>query len=361
MAGLLILPQEIVEDLLLYLDPIDIARISGCCNLLRLVVYNPNDQALWRALYLQQPFDDPRKCVSINGTARDHIDWKVSLQRLIRARTVVSSPNLCRPGERLTILETLLELATYVPPLSCANDPHNLSSNLMWVAVTLRGSALLDEATSSEEERQLCARLHTYFGLTTADARRDTRVRSRAFVYDIRNYRHETRYGPLDVHGRVNWVHMQALHHVVSMHIVDLQEDDESFPFAIFPMSIPYTQIVIPPGINFDTERDWAGVEGTWRVSFCFCDHRELLNENGNLDFSIFEAQDFGEVFRSLDVNLQIVETEHDPKYPKRPIIHFSGEMPLSTSTMTGTVQMTPDGQVAWNFVRKTVHLRLRF
>ncbi|KAG5646031.1 hypothetical protein DXG03_004633 [Asterophora parasitica] len=249
-------------------------------------------------------------------------------------------------------------MATHVPPLAAPHDIDDLSSNLLWVAASLRGGSFLDNIdTFTEEEKQLSARLHTYFGLTVSDIRQAARVRSRAFVYDMRNYHQGTQYGPLDASGRVNWVHVQAIHHVVSMHVVDLQED-ENFEFAIFPMSIPFTQIVIPPGVDFDKEQDWAGVAGLWRVSFCFCDHRELLrynesdvDSNGNLDISIFEASDYGEVFRSLDVNFTVVETTADPEHPNRPIIRFHGEMPDVTSTMTGFVKMTPDNQVLWHFV----------
>ncbi|KAF5377965.1 hypothetical protein D9615_006704 [Tricholomella constricta] len=359
MAGLTALPQEIIEDILLHLDPIEVARASECCNFLRLLVYNPNDQALWRELYLQQPFDDPRKCVSPEGVRRADIDWKGTLQRIIRTRTVLCDPHVCRPGERLSILYTLLEMTTNVRPLTSPQNVDDLSDNLLWVAASLGGSSFLDDvdSTASNEEKQLCARLHTYFGITGNDTRRAARARSRAFVYDMRNYRPESDYGPLDSQGRVNWVHVQALHHVVSMHLVDLQED-ESFKFAIFPMSLPFTQSVIPPGVDLDKEQDWAGVNGLWRVSFCFCDHRELLrfNEsdvdaNGNLDISIFEAPDFGEVFRSLDVNLRVVRTTPDANHPNRPIIHFFGEMPSTTSTMTGFVKMTPDKQVQWHFI----------
>jgi hypothetical protein len=81
----------------------------------------------------------------------------------------------------------------------------------------------------------------------------------------------------MDSSGRVNWLHIQALHHVVSMHVVELRED-EQFDFVVFPMSLPYTQIVIPKGVDLDQEKDWAGVGGLWRVAFCFCDHRELLS-----------------------------------------------------------------------------------
>lgn len=275
MTQLTSLPPEIIEEILLHLDPIYVACIAGCSRLLRYLVYSAKDQALWRELYLKQTFDDPRKCVSPQGSPRVVIDWKGELQRFIRARNVLDNPLLCRPGERYAILLTILEIISYVPPLSSPQDLHMISDNLMWVAATLRRGAFLEEPNTTAEEAQLCARLHTYFGLTNSDTKRASRVQSRAFVYDMRNYQPDNAYGPFDAKGCVNWVHVQALHHVVSMHLVDLRED-ESFEFAIFPLSLPFTQIVVPP--DGEESEDWAGVVGAWRVSFCFCDHRELLS-----------------------------------------------------------------------------------
>ncbi|KAG6902628.1 hypothetical protein C0995_014234 [Termitomyces sp. Mi166 len=362
MAGLTALPNEVLEHILLHLDPIDVAQISQCCQLLRLILCDPKDQLLWRELYLTLPLDDPRDCVSTQGARRHDIDWRTILQRFIRARTVLYNSSLSRPGERLTTLHTLLELVTWVPPLTHIDDLENISLNLAWVVATLRGTSFFEDieldSSATEEERQLCARLHTYFGLTVQDLTRHGRVRSRAFVYDMRNYSPENLYGPLNATGDVNWVHVQAIHHVVSMHIVDLQEEDTTFQFAIFPMSIQTTQIVLPPGTNLDDEEDWAGVSGSWKVSFCFCDHRELLRYNetepdadGNLDKSIFEEADFGEVYRTLNVTLKKVSCTPDPRNPKRPAIRFVGEMADTTSTMTGTVQMTADGHVQWQFI----------
>ncbi|GLB38685.1 putative F-box domain-containing protein [Lyophyllum shimeji] len=355
------LPLEIIEEILLNLDPLDVAHLSECCNLLRSLVYDTKDQALWRGLYLQQPLDDPRKCVSQEGVPNDEeINWKEALQRFVRARTVLY--NTAFLPRDLTALRVLLDLATHVPPLSSPEDVDNLSRNVAWVAATLGRVddfhvLLDDEHPASEEEIQLRARVHTYYGLRGSDLRRTARVRSRAYVYDMRNYRADNHYGPLDSRGHVNWVHVQALHHVVSMHLVDLKEH-EMFDFAIFPMSIFFIQPVISPGMDLDQEEDWAGVAGPWRVSFCFCDHRELLkynesdvDENGNLDTSVFESPDFGEVFRSMNVMLRVIGTRPDPDHPKRPIIDFAGAMLDNTSTMRGEVRMTPDNQVQWHFV----------
>ncbi|KIM40988.1 hypothetical protein M413DRAFT_72451 [Hebeloma cylindrosporum] len=356
------LPPEIVEEILVYCDPIDVAQVAATCSAMRDIIYGSEDSKLWRELYLAQPFDDPRDCVSQGGQPRPHpIPWKSELQRIIRARIVVCSENpwsILKSGELVDILNTFLDMVCYVPPRTLNDSIEELSSNLLWVAAMLRlGFIDLLEASTlvTEGEQQLTARLHTYYGLTKVDGKRMARVKSRAYVYDMRNYHPDNKYGPFLSDGGVDWVHMQALHHVVSMHMVSLMEDEE-FEFAVFPLSLPYTQIVIPREVPDEEKDDWAGVNGVWAVSFCFCDHRDLLRFNeGNattLDTSIFEEEDFREVCRSLNVTLSVRRIEPDPEHPSRPILHFFGEMHQpSTSTMTGTVRMTPDNEVEWKFV----------
>jgi len=134
------------------------------------------------------------------------------------------------------------------------------------------------------------------------------------------------------------------------------------FEFPVFPMSLPQMQIVIP-AVTIDGEEgrenedlDWVGLEGSWLISFCFCDHRDLLKFNEasqtQLDTSMFEDPEFREVFRSLDVELYLKHTEPDPAHPTTPILHFFGEMQgPSSSTMSGRVKMTVDNQVQWHFI----------
>jgi len=278
------LPPEIVEEILVYCDPIDVAQVAETCSVMWDIIYRSEDSKLWRELYLAQPFDDPRDCVSEGGQRRaDPIPWKSELQRIIRARIVVCSEDpwsIIRSGELVTILKTFLDMVCYVPPRT--NDSlEDLSSNLLWVAAVLRlGFIDLLEASTlvTEEERRLTARLHTYYGLTKVDGKRISRVKSRAYVYAMRNYHPDNKYGPFLSDGRVNWKHVQALHHVVSMHMVTLREDEE-FEYAVFPLSLPYTQIIIPRDVLEEEKSDWAGVNGSWAVSFCFCDHRDLLSE----------------------------------------------------------------------------------
>ena len=300
---LLDLPPETLEDVLVQSDPLDVAAFAQTCRFTRALVYHTSDQHLWRVLYLAQPLDDPRRCVSHAG--RPHPspltapgpDWKRELQRFVRARTVLRHPARCRPAERAAVLQTLLDLVCNVPPRTPglafdAFEPGSL--NLRWVAGALRTGGFLDviegdddedsDVEWTEEERQLFARLHVYFGLTPRDSEPGRRVASRAYVYSMRNCTAESGYGPFARDGsfRVNWVHVQAVHHAVSMHLVgarDVGDDDDDEDDEVVPMSMPYIQPVLILLEDSDGQ-DWAGISGMWRCSFCFCNHQELLGRS---------------------------------------------------------------------------------
>ncbi|KAF8651974.1 hypothetical protein AX16_004617 [Volvariella volvacea WC 439] len=414
--GLFDLPLEIIEEIMIFSDPVEVASLAQCCRFLRGLVYSEgsaddhgqgegSEQAekissnniLWKALYLQQPLDDPRTCVTPLGVSRRKvgIDWRGELQRFIRARNVLRQPGSYEKRDVTKALKTVVFLVENVPPLTVIDikapdgrtfrevEPSSL--NLAWVAARLRGSPLLDEDRVEEQEAggsdgvavngfrvgnvgkaanrerdeqvQLRARLHTYFGITQRDLLPSTRVDSRAYVYDVRHYNWANEFGPFDEDGNVNWVHVQKLHHVVSMQIIN-PDIGLGGMFLTYPLSLPFTQPDIPEDIDLDQTEDWAGVTGIWEVSFCFCDHRDLMEYNSTaqhgepLDKSLFERPDFVEVFRSLVVQVRVTRTLDDHDHPNRPAIYFVGVMSEpSTSTMSGKVQMTKDGQVQWHFV----------
>lgn len=279
------LPREIIEEILVHCDPIDVAHVAQTCSGLNSIICHAPDCTLWRELYLGQPLDDPRHTVSHLGSPRSRpIDWKMELQQIIRAGSVVSSAYsliLLKPGELHTILETLLQIVCQTISRRSEEPFGEVSSNLLWVAAMFRGGFLdiIGEAYGPfipQEDVQRISRLHTYYGVTHGDAKPRNLVQSRAYVYLMRNYRPETVYGPFLESGEVNWIHMQAIHHVMSMHLIALKED-EDFDFVIYPMSLPYTQTVILN--DQEPENDWAGVTGSWLVSFCFCDHRDLMGK----------------------------------------------------------------------------------
>lgn len=278
-------PSEVLDIVLAFCDPVDVSSFAQTSRLHRSLVYDAADQHLWRSLYLAQPLDDPRKCVDplLRPINEEKFDWKRELQTIIRAETIVLNPDACRPGEAPAIFQTLIALGSRYPRLSTGGDfRDNLSCNLLWVAAILRGGSFLSDPRWAElppQDAALRARLHTMYGLTQRDLAHSRRADSRAYVYDMRRYTRENRFGPFVRDGSctVDWELMCALHHVLSMHVVDISEDsDEAETYTIFPMSLPFCQPVLQNGQEAD-RRDWAGVTGKWRVSFAYCDHRELL------------------------------------------------------------------------------------
>ncbi|KZT19986.1 hypothetical protein NEOLEDRAFT_1182915 [Neolentinus lepideus HHB14362 ss-1] len=355
------LPPELIEQIILASDPLEVAALSQTSRSFYDFLYGAPDQHIWRELYLAQPLDDPRTCIDDLGFPIADFDWKGELQRVIRARTVVNFVDKCRAHERCEVLQTLLHLITQIlPSPSVLGD--QLSKNLLWVAALIRGGTIFDHTTwvPSPEEQQLRAKLHTYYGLTPSDAKSINKIGSRAFVYNMRNYKWDNEFGPfaMDGSGRVNWLHVRALHHCMSLHLVDMSEDEE-FVFTIFPMSLPYCQTILPAGLDLSTVQDWAGIQGEWVVSFCFCDHRELLvynnfnlSDDDPLDTGVFANPEFVEVFRSIIVHMRILSTEPNPAHPSRPRIYFAGEIEAGAShVMNGWVAITDEGVIRWHFV----------
>ncbi|KAF8881908.1 hypothetical protein BD779DRAFT_1473206 [Infundibulicybe gibba] len=200
------LPPEIIEQIILNLDPLDVSCLSRSARALYTLIYLAPTQALWRSMYLSQPLDDPRACVSELGVPREpqEIDWRSELQHIMRARTVCSDPAVSRPDEQVEVLRTLLDLVSRVPMLVPGAD---VAHNLMWALVVLRGGAFLDSPNE--------------------------------WVCD--------------------WVQMRALHHVVAMHVVGDALDPSGFQVVVFPMSLPFTQTAALG----EREEDWAGYNAT--------------------------------------------------------------------------------------------------
>lgn len=278
------LPPEILDQILSSMDPLDVASFSQTCRAYFNLVHRPKDNHLWRMLYLEQPFDDPRHSLTprLYRIPPGSIDWKGSLQAIIRARTVLADMSKCRPGERETILRTLVKMLRSAPPAPSFGEKA-LSKNVVWLVAMLRDGFFLTDglSRSTATELQLRAYLLVHLGLTPSDSVSANKASARAFVYDIRNYRYDSNFGPYmsDGSGRINWVHVYAIHRTIAMHLVDLRED-ESFVFPLIPISMPYCQSIIPGGLDLDKTRDWAGIEGLWHCTFSFVDHRDLLRKS---------------------------------------------------------------------------------
>lgn len=282
MTTLADLSLEIIDCLLFALDPLDIARVSQTSRFFYEIIYGPLNRQFWRGLYLAQPLDDPRKAVTRLGHCRDDIDWKEELQRIVRARTVMNHPAVCRREERCQVLRTCIDLITNISPISSPDGIGKMSRNLRWMQHLIGDGAFLEreswEALSGEED-QLLARLHALYGLTRRDFRSERRRASQAFVYSLRHHTAQRAYGPFMPDGskRIDWV-------FISMFALDLgrllvDTDDKDGECYFYPLGLMFSQSIIPRGLNLDKEDDWAGMEGLWSVRYGFIDHREFIRK----------------------------------------------------------------------------------
>lgn len=281
------LSLDIIDRILFALDPLDVARISQTSRFFYGIIYGPLSQQFWRRLYLAQPLDDPRCTVTYLGGRREDIDWKKELQGIVRARTVMQHPDVCRREERSQVLRACIDLVTNVSPIASPDGVGRMSRNVRWLESHLGDGAFLERETwvaLSEEEEQLLSRLHSLYGLTRRDLDLKRRRASQAFVYSQRQYTAQRAYGPFMPDGskRVDWAFVWTLVHAFGMLLVESDCEDDEYLYHC-PLSLVFCQSIIPRGLNLNKEDDWAGVEGLWSIRYGFIDHRELIRKSCTL------------------------------------------------------------------------------
>ncbi len=224
------LPREIIEEILVRCDPWDVAQAAQTCWGLYSIICCADDSTLWRGLYLAQPLDDPRLTVSHYGRPRTRpIDWKRELQRIIRAGIVVNSSNpidFLRPGELRAVLETLLDVVCNAAPKR-TEESDEVSANLLWVAAMFsqgvpRTYSRCDYVSRRASVRRTIAHLlwrpRMQMHGHRASCNPARMCTACAIIVPLPSY------GPFTEKGLVNWIHMQALHHIMSMHLISLKE-----------------------------------------------------------------------------------------------------------------------------------------
>ena len=305
-ASVQTIPQELTEHVLAYCEPRDLARLAATCRTLRDIVYNENDQVVWRNSFLSL-FDDPRKTLPTARADAPEVDWRGELQRRVRAENVLADKARARLSDvahedRMVdlnedrpihaALRTLVSAVFAAPPGST-----DTSENLAWVeSVFLRSPLFVDLVDQpnpwsgrsiSGSAAQLVAQLQTYLALSYEDGKTkesqkrlvNVRTASRCFVYDLRKYQPETLWGPYLRDNRrrlkVNWEHVRHIQNVVLMNLRDFPESWKK----IWPeWRIQSTRALSAPGIEKRKPWDWAGVEGKWRRVVCFMDYRFVLD-----------------------------------------------------------------------------------
>lgn len=276
------IPPEITEHTLVLSHPRDVASFAQTCRSARALVYEARDQHLWRRLFLEQPFDDPRRTLVSYDVGNEvlEVDWKKELQRRVFAMRVIQKIST-HPPELAGALDALVSVIKNLPPMPEKQDESN---DLIWLSQLVREHNVFRDCfvTSSWtfEEQQRLLELWTYVGWRDTVRDKDAlsilseRNAARAFAYDMRNYSQETLWGPFlpGKKGFVNWQHIRALITVVFCNLHDLgMLWQDTRPPANLDALRPYSA---PRCHDARNPRDWAGVEGTWRRYVCFMDYR---------------------------------------------------------------------------------------
>ena len=274
-------PPELTERTLSLCRPRDVASFAQTCRHAYTLVYRSSDQYLWRTLFLDYPFDDPRLS---NGPSLD-VDWCAKLQRRVHAEQIAR-----RDGDRRELIDVLLECFREAAPWT----PHESSHNLSWVTAVLTveespwienclrlglsdSPSLKHFASGAEKLRaHLALSLDHGAGTEASEKLNVLRQTSRARVYDLRNYTKEAHWGPFTDGGDwVNWSHVNAIVTVITMNLRCFGGIwPEVFKPQVIVQGIEACRAYSAPGTLQRSPLDWAGVEGQWLRIVCFCDYR---------------------------------------------------------------------------------------
>ncbi|KAK0208423.1 hypothetical protein DFS33DRAFT_1379944 [Desarmillaria ectypa] len=371
-ATLFVVPPEIIQHILAFCHPLDVSAFSRTCRAAHDVVYSFNDQFLWRELIIHH-FDDPRKslrCATSSMPLR--YGWKAELQRRMMSASIVYTRGISDDQLRFA-LETFISIIDDASPMSQIHDMQAVpSKGLRWLTCLLHQSHILYRQPP-QQLQQLVARLSVYFLFSDVDEDEDyalitsgQRTESRCFAYDLRNYNMDNNWGPYFGDGSVNWLHVQHLMTVIWANLADLPDIWKN---VRPPVGLEATRAFSAPAIA--SQRDWAGVEGTWRRYVCFMDYRDLFSFNfsnvfrGPRNKAYFtENVRFREATRLLEVKLKVVarDTLKFSNMDNNPTIHNALYPPLyfrgiscgvdgNRSDMEGMVKMGNDGVVCYKFV----------
>jgi hypothetical protein len=256
-------PVEIIHAILCLSHPLDVASLSHTCRLAHQLV-NDSDQYLWRHLFLLH-FDDPRRSPLLPHR-QSPISWKDELMARMHVERAISlHSSICAKHSR-RVLDIFVSVAGDALPSSSYGSPPTIPSlNVRWLERLFEQSQILAQSPADTQDAHLLARLRAYCldfdGQLYNASDKSRRTQSRCFVYDLRNYRRDKKWGPFLQDGGVNWVHVEALMTVVLENVRELPAfSDHIKP----PLGLDATRPCSAPAkAGIDILDDWAGVEGS--------------------------------------------------------------------------------------------------
>ncbi|KAI9670692.1 MAG: hypothetical protein M1831_005912 [Alyxoria varia] len=237
--------------------------------------------------------------------------------------------------------------------------------------------------------------MHVQYGVPVQDFRRGradeaTDPLARARVYDLRNYSSQTFWGPFrdNGSGRVDWEMMESIMIVLGFNLKRFHLRTQArfplwwnLPFdGAYPQSFADSPVK-PTLENADAEaklseeereesskrrelaaKDPYGVTGIWMRVVCFLDYPDLFAYNflgphpdpGQPR----EPNSNDEAIRLLSMRIHVSKIEPPDACDGQalPVVHFQGVCESlhrgwdqnSNSDLTGTVRLTPEGEVRW-------------
>ena len=274
-----ILPTELVEYILTFCRPKDVAAFSQTCRQSRALIYESDDQFLWRELFLAVPFDDPAG--SPDQDPKSPCDWKGELQARIRAETLATlSYEDMRTRDHDSISNAFDTLARVL-----RSTPPEKQENLDWLASTAARSFVFNDYDRFPRFLSNTQLVHLLlllswdlsgFGTSKGDLRKRILDDAGHFVYNLSNYSAKSNWGAFCLSGSeggvpmftANWEHVR---HCVT--ILLLRGEDVEFPPYGLRNAIAYSA----PDSHSIANDDWAGVEGVWMRDVRFLDYGTLF------------------------------------------------------------------------------------
>lgn len=410
---LLNLPQELLSNVLSFLNPQAIIQFGRTCKTAHGLI-KPENHILWKSAFLHI-FDDPNDAWSMMPQAAQcsaNNDWgwhreltkRLWALRDIQSRWCGANP---RAEDDIDALLGILDTAKFAPtPRDIANgklpkeDDRNTSFNLQILSSLgqsrdgleslihdlasyrfLRSSAsesnpgnsltrpITRSITMGENEKhrpQSVARLHVLYGLTGRE-----QIENKAFgaarrkVYDWSRIGLDNDYGPFnrDGSGLVDWSLLEGVYSVIARNFVMCVDGRIAIPQG-FCYSIPHRTLIDPT-----TPADWARVTGSWLGTYSFLDYADLfafntwddhLGARPSLDD---ETEDYGDLMR-LDLRLDSTIC-NDPRLKTSlptstdlPVLFFSGISQGQARRhgpaigVRGCASLLPGGrEVRWRFI----------
>ncbi|KAJ6575516.1 hypothetical protein B0H10DRAFT_1963801 [Mycena sp. CBHHK59/15] len=372
-STILSIPSKIVEHILLFCHPRDVACFSSTCRFGEDLVYRSADHYFWRQLFLLL-FDDPHNALLPSFSDISSFDWKFELVRRMKAERAAFAADAT--DDRESTLETFISVMEEALPLSRAYSEPLPSLNLEWLDNILRNSHVLDaQSRCTPNKATLGDRLKACMALSLKQETDDNlqelydiRTRSRCFVYDLRNYHSDNSWGPYFVNGSVNWTHVDFILNVVETNL--REQHSERIPRP--PIGLQATRAHSPRGITLartgqvskvivpTPDANGCADRPSTRHLAAIC----LGMTGGPRDPSFFNDRGFREATRLIELKLHLIPEEqmrvqfpsvhppynHNPKYPP---LYFSGSSRGASgleAVVQGLVHMGRDCVPRWRF-----------